>query len=83
MDIFDLSFASTETKFLNPKTKTQNNFLVKTGFLVKLLKKSQNNNIIFLWKNPKITILFWVLVFGFKNLVSVDAKERSFNDLTS
>ena len=28
-------------------------------------------------KNPKITILFWVLVIGFLNLVSVDAKERS------
>ena len=23
--------------------------------------------------------LFWVLVFGFKNLVSVDAKERSYD----
>ena len=31
----------------------------------------------FLRKNPKITILIWVLVFGFMNLVSVDAKERS------
>ena len=29
------------------------------------MKKSKNNNII------------WVLVFGFTNLVSVDAKERS------
>ena len=29
-------------------------------------------------KNPRITILFWVLVIGFLNLVSVDAKERSF-----
>ena len=28
-------------------------------------------------KNPKTTILFWVLVFGFQFLVSVDAKERS------
>ena len=28
-------------------------------------------------KIPKITILFWVLVIGFLNLVSVDAKERS------
>ena len=28
-------------------------------------------------KNPKITILFWVLVIGFLNLVSVDPKERS------
>ena len=27
-------------------------------------------------KNPKITILFLVLVIGFLNLVSVDAKER-------
>jgi len=37
--IIDLSFASTETKFKNPKTKTQNNFLVNTGFLVKLFQK--------------------------------------------
>ena len=28
-------------------------------------------------KNPKITILYWDLVIGFLNLVSVDAKERS------
>ena len=35
----DLSFASTETKFKNPITKTQNNFLVNTGFLVKLFQK--------------------------------------------
>ena len=38
--IFDLSFASTETKFKNPITKTQNNFLVNTGFLVKLFQKN-------------------------------------------
>ena len=37
--MFDLSFASTETKFKNPITKTQNNFLVNTGFLVKLFQK--------------------------------------------
>ena len=36
---FDLSFASTETKFINPKTKTQNNFLVNTRILVKLFQK--------------------------------------------
>ena len=36
---FDLSFASTETKFQNPITKTQNNFLVNTGFLLKLFQK--------------------------------------------
>jgi hypothetical protein len=35
----DLSFASTEARFKDPITKTQNNFLVNTGFLVKLLKK--------------------------------------------
>ena len=35
----DLSFASIETKFKNPITKTQNNFLVNTGFLVKLFQK--------------------------------------------
>ena len=37
--LFDLSFASTETKFIKPKTKTKNNFLVSTGFLVKLFQK--------------------------------------------
>ena len=35
----DLSFASTETKFQNPITKTQDNFLVNTGFLLKLFQK--------------------------------------------
>jgi hypothetical protein len=45
----DLSFASTETKFIKPKTKTQNNFLVNTGFLVNFFqKKPKNNNILFL-----------------------------------
>ena len=39
LGIIDLSFASTETKFKNPITKTQNNFLVNTGFLVKLFQK--------------------------------------------
>ena len=37
--IFDLSFASTETKLKNPITKTQKIFLVNTGFLVKLFQK--------------------------------------------
>ena len=36
---YDLTFASTETKLKNPITKTQNNFLVNTGFLVKLFQK--------------------------------------------
>ena len=36
---YDLSFASTETKFQNPITKTQNIFLVNTGFLLKLFQK--------------------------------------------
>jgi hypothetical protein len=35
----DLSFASTEARFKDPITKTQNNFLVNTGFLVKLFQK--------------------------------------------
>ena len=35
----DLSFASTETKFKNPITKTQNDFFVNTVFLVKLFQK--------------------------------------------
>ena len=29
-------------------------------------------------KNPKIRILFWVLVFRFMYLVSVDAKDGSY-----
>ena len=41
----DLSFASTETKFKNPITKAQNNFLVNTGFLVKLFQKKPNEKI--------------------------------------
>ena len=39
MYTYDLSFASTETKFIKPKTKTQNNFLVNTGFLVNFFQK--------------------------------------------
>ena len=35
----ELSFASTKTKLKNPISKTQNNFLVNTGFLVKLFQK--------------------------------------------
>ena len=34
-DFCDLSFASTETKFIKPKTKTQNNLLVNTKDLSK------------------------------------------------
>ena len=70
LDSNDLSFASTETKFKNPITKTQNNFLVNTGFLVKLfqkkpkwyyhffMKKSKNKNII-------LGFSFWIYEFGF------------------
>ena len=42
-------------------------------------KKSQNNNIIFLWKIPKIPISSWVLVFSFMYLVSVYPTNRTFN----
>ena len=40
-------------------------------------KKSQNNNIIFYKKMPKITILFWV--FSFMYLVSVYPRNRTLN----
>ena len=33
----DLSFASTETKFINPKTKTQNNIVIYGFFLRKII----------------------------------------------
>ena len=33
---YDLSFASTETKFIKPKTKTQNNIVIFGFFLKKL-----------------------------------------------
>ena len=50
----DLSFASTETKFKNPITKTQNNVLVNTVFLVKLFKKKAKMIISFFYeKNQK------------------------------
>ena len=54
------------------KTKTKcwlftNNSLI----LVKLFKEKPKYYHIFLWKNPKITILFWVLVFSFTYLVLV------------
>ena len=77
-DFCDLSFASTETKFIKPKTKTQNNIVI-FGFFH---KKKLYYYFGFFWNNltkkPVFTKkLFWVLVFGFMNLVSVDAKERS------
>ena len=46
----DLSFASSETKFENPITKTQNNFLVNTGFLVKLFQKKAKMIISFFYE---------------------------------
>ena len=59
-----------------PKTKMLS-FYKQQSYFSHCLKKSQNINIIFLWKIHKITILFWVLVFSFMYLVSVDAKDRS------
>ena len=75
--IIDLSFALTETKFKNPITKTQNNIVI-FGFF----HKKWYYHFGFFWNNltkkPVFTKkLFWVLVIGFLNLVSVDAKERS------
>ena len=71
----DLSFASTETKFKNPITKT---ILLFLDFFI----KKWYYHLGFFWNNltkkPVFTKkLFWVLVIGFLNLVSVDAKERS------
>ena len=34
-EIYDLSFASTETKFIKPKTKTQNDIVI-FGFFLKI-----------------------------------------------
>ena len=77
--ICDLSFASTETKYTKLKTKTQNNIVIFGIFHKKLYYYFG-----FFWNNltkkPVFTKkLFWVLVIGFLNLVSVDAKERSNN----
>ena len=57
-------------KLKNQKLKCwvfTNNSLI----LVKLFKKKPKYWHIFLWKNPKIPILFWVLVFSFTYLVLV------------
>ena len=57
-------------KLKNQKLKCwvfTNNSLI----LVKLFKKKPKYLHIFLWKNTKITILFWVLVFSFTYLVLV------------
>ena len=61
------------------KTKTKcrvftNNSLI----LVKLFKKKPKY---FLWKNPKITILFWVLVFSFTYLVLVYPMDSTLNNI--
>ena len=47
------------------KNQTADFFRKHWYFKSNYFKKSHNNNIIFLRKNPKITILFWVLDFGF------------------
>ena len=75
--VIDLSVASTETKYIKLKTKTQNNIVIFGIFHKKLYYYFG-----FFWNNlTKIPVftkkLFWVLVFGIMNLVSVDAKERS------
>ena len=46
----DLSFASTETKFKNPITKTQNNFLVNTVFFCQIISKKAKMIISFLYE---------------------------------
>ena len=50
----------------NTKKPKTANFFVTTHISVK-----------FFQKKAKITISFWVLVFSFMHLVSVDAKDRS------
>ena len=76
LNTYDLSFASTETKFIKPKTKTQNNFLVNTGFLVKFdlsfastetkfknpITKTQNNIGIFGFFHKKMILSFWLFL---------------------
>ena len=60
----DLSFASTETKFIKPKTKTQNNIVI-FGFF----HKKKCIIILAFWKNltkqPVFTKKSAVLVIGF------------------
>ena len=46
----DLSFASTETKFKNPITKTQNNFLVNAVFFCQIISKKAKMIISFFYE---------------------------------
>ena len=77
MATIDLSVGPTETKYIKLKIKTQNNIVI-----LGIFHKKWYYYFGFFWNNlTKIPVftkkLFWVLVFGFMNLVSVDAKERS------
>ena len=58
------------------KTKTAD-FFVNTHISVKFFQKKPKWQYHFFEENPKITILFGVLVFSFMYLVSVDANDRS------
>ena len=59
-----------------PNTKTAD-FFRKHSYFSQIFSKKAKITLSFLEKNPKITILFWVLVFSFMYLVSADAKDRS------
>ena len=60
---------SQNTKKLKKQKLKCRIFTNNSLILVNCLRKSQNINIFSLWKNPKITILFCVLVFSFTYLV--------------
>ena len=62
-------------KTKRPKTKTAD-FFVHTCISVKFFQKKPKWQYHLLWKIPEITILFWVLVFSFMYLVSVDPTDR-------
>ena len=70
-------FGSRNTK--KPKTKTAH-FFVNTHISVKFFQKKPKKQYHYVEKNPKITILFLVLVFSFMYLVSVDATDRSYKE---
>ena len=59
-EINDLSFASTETKFIKPKTKTQNNIVI-FGFFHKKLSESFSK--IFSLKSTFRSVLSFIEMF--------------------
>ena len=56
-------------------------FFVNTHISVNFFQKKPKQQYHFLEKNLKITISFWVLVFSFMYLVSVDATDKSLDCL--